>query len=283
MPISYLIIFQLSLFLVAAMAVIWVQWRMKKQEILALLEQIDSLMGLLAEQQSHNNDREQQEQQLLQQVNEVEQQLAKGAFNPSTLIQQELDHLQAHFETEKHALLAMLKEGDIDQQVLRRELETLMAKQERAKEIIENFRANQKQLRHESNQLKLKLRSISGDLTRLNSLRVSRDRLERDQRQLSARIKVLEEDYRQEQLLTQNLKKELSTRFRAEDMDMLHQELKQAEDQLQRTLAEKEFIEQHFLELSEQEPEKMQEELERKRREISLLENAILEMDQPTT
>lgn len=281
MPLSFLIIFQLCLFLVAAIAIIWVQWRMKKQEILALLEQIDSLMGLLAEQQSHNSDREQQEQQLLQQVTEAEQQLTTETFNPSAVIQQELDHLQTHFETEKHALLAMLKEGDLDQKTLQRELEGLIEKHERAKEIIENFRTNQRQLRHESNQLKLKLRSISGDLTRLNSLRVSRDRLERDQRQLSARMKVLEEDYRNEQLLTQNLKKELSTRFRAEDMDMLHQELKQAEDQLQRTLAEKEFIEHHFLALSEQEPEMMQEELERKRREIALLENVILEMDQP--
>lgn len=174
----------------------------------------------------------------------------------------------------------MLKDGDIDQTTLRRELEALLVKQERAKDIIENFRINQRQLKEESKKLKQKLRTISADLSRLNSLRVSRDRLERDQRQLSARIKVLEKNYRDEQLLTQNLTKELSTRFRAEDMDMLHQELKQAEDQLQRTLAEKEFIEQHFLELSAQEPEKMLEELERKRREIALLESAILEMDQ---
>lgn len=280
MPLSDLIILQLCLFLIAAVGVIWLQWHMKKKEMLALLEQIDSLMGLLDKQQHHNVDREQQEEQLLEHVAEAEQQLQHAFFNPNQAILQELDHLQTHFETEKHALLSMLKDGDIDQTTLRRELEALLVKQERAKDIIENFRTNQRQLKEESKKLKQKLRTISADLSRLNSLRVSRDRLERDQRQLSARIKVLEKNYRDEQLLTQNLTKELSTRFRAEDMDMLHQELKQAEDQLQRTLAEKEFIEQHFLELSAQEPEKMLEELERKRREIALLESAILEMDQ---
>ncbi len=279
MQLSTLIIVQLCLFLFAALVGIWLQWRTKRAEIADLIEQNRALMGLLEDQQTHNAGRASQEKALLAQLasaeDDVQAQLA-AQDNPA---QQELEHLQEHFESEKAKLVAYLKEGEFDRTKLQKMVEQLSQKLARASEIIEGQRISQQELKEQSKELQRKLRTLSADLLRLNSLRVSRDRLERDKVRLKERLDQLEKSYQNEKLLTQNLQQELKTSFRASEVMAIRDELKKAEELLQRTLAEKEFIEQHFLELSEHDPEQLQQELERKRREIALLESTVLDMD----
>lgn len=279
MQLSTLIIVQLCLFLVAALVGIWLQWRTKRAEIADLIEQNRALMGLLEDQQTHNAGRASQEKALLAQLASAEEDVQAQLAAQDNPAQQELEHLQEHFESEKAKLVAYLKEGEFDRTKLQKMVEQLSQKLERASEIIEGQRISQQELKEQSKELQRKLRSLSADLLRLNSLRVSRDRLERDKVRLKERLDQLEKSYQNEKLLTQNLQQELKTSFRASEVMAIRDELKKAEELLQRTLAEKEFIEQHFLELSEHDPEQLQQELERKRREIALLESTVLDMD----
>lgn len=279
MVISTLIIIQLGLFLCGAIIVIVLQWRGRRAEVADLIAQNHNLMTLLEEQQTHNKGRYQQEQALIGQLNAAEYDLGQymlPAVNPA---QEELEHLQGHFETEKAKLVAFLKEGQLDRDKLQKMVSDLSNKIGRAHEIIESHRAAQSELKERTKELQRKLRAASADLLRLNSLRVSRDRLERDKERLKERLNKLEKSYQDERLLTQNLQQELKTSFRATEVLAIREELKKAEDLLQRTLAEKEFIEQHFLELSEHDPDQLKQELERKKREIALLESAVLDMD----
>ena len=279
MPISLIVIAQLSILLVAAVAMLILQWKSRRREITDLLEQNKTLMLLVEDQQSHNELHSNQEQSLVRQLTEAEQDLNQQIVAQENPAAKELEHLQEHFQTEKERLVAYLKEGELDRTQLQQMVESLTRKLERAGEIITQHQLTQRQQKELSKTLKNKLSSLSADLIKLKSLGVTRDRLERDKTRLKERLEQLDKKYQEERLLTQNLQQELKTSFRASEVAAMRDELKNTEELLQRTLAEKEFIERHFLEIAEEGPEHLQQELERKKREIALLEIAVLEMD----
>jgi len=236
-------------------------------------------MLLVEDQQSHNELHSNQEQSLVRQLTEAEQDLNQQIVAQENPAAKELEHLQEHFQSEKERLVAYLKEGELDRTQLQQMVESLTRKLERAGEIITQHQLTQRQQKELSKTLKNKLSSLSADLIKLKSLGVTRDRLERDKTRLKERLEQLDKKYQEERLLTQNLQQELKTSFRASEVAAMRDELKNTEELLQRTLAEKEFIERHFLEIAEEGPEHLQQELERKKREIALLEIAVLEMD----
>ncbi|MCT7358992.1 hypothetical protein [Thalassolituus pacificus] len=279
MSISLIVIAQLSILLVAAVAMLILQWKSRRREITDLLEQNKTLMLLVEDQQSHNELHSNQEQSLVRQLTEAEQDLNQQIVAQENPAAKELEHLQEHFQTEKERLVAYLKEGELDRTQLQQMVESLTRKLERAGEIITQHQLTQRQQKELSKTLKNKLSSLSADLIKLKSLGVTRDRLERDKTRLKERLEQLDKKYQEERLLTQNLQQELKTSFRASEVAAMRDELKNTEELLQRTLAEKEFIERHFLEIAEEGPEHLQQELERKKREIALLEIAVLEMD----
>jgi len=279
MSISLIVIAQLSILLVAAVAMLILQWKSRRREITDLLEQNKTLMLLVEDQQSHNELHSNQEQSLVRQLTEAEQDLNQQIVAQENPAAKELEHLQEHFQSEKERLVAYLKEGELDRTQLQQMVESLTRKLERAGEIITQHQLTQRQQKELSKTLKNKLSSLSADLIKLKSLGVTRDRLERDKTRLKERLEQLDKKYQEERLLTQNLQQELKTSFRASEVAAMRDELKNTEELLQRTLAEKEFIERHFLEIAEEGPEHLQQELERKKREIALLEIAVLEMD----
>ena len=279
MSISLIVIAQLSILLVAAVAMLILQWKSRRREITDLLEQNKTLMLLVEDQQSHNELHSNQEQSLVRQLTEAEQDLNQQIVAQENPAAKELEHLQEHFQTEKERLVVYLKEGELDRTQLQQMVESLTRKLERAGEIITQHQLTQRQQKELSKTLKNKLSSLSADLIKLKSLGVTRDRLERDKTRLKERLEQLDKKYQEERLLTQNLQQELKTSFRASEVAAMRDELKNTEELLQRTLAEKEFIERHFLEIAEEGPEHLQQELERKKREIALLEIAVLEMD----
>jgi len=279
MSISLIVIAQLSILLVAAVAMLILQWKSRRREITDLLEQNKTLMLLVEDQQSHNELHSNQEQSLVRQLTEAEQDLNQQIVAQENPAAKELEHLQEHFQSEKERLVAYLKEGELDRTQLQQMVESLTRKLERAGEIITQHQLTQRQQKELSKTLKNKLSSLSADLIKLKSLGVTRERLERDKTRLKERLEQLDKKYQEERLLTQNLQQELKTSFRASEVAAMRDELKNTEELLQRTLAEKEFIERHFLEIAEEGPEHLQQELERKKREIALLEIAVLEMD----
>ncbi len=279
MSISLIVIAQLSILLVAAVAVLILQWKSRRREIADLIEQNKTLMLLVEDQQSHNELHSNQERLLVRQLTEAEQDLNQQIVAQDNPAAKELEHLQEHFQTEKERLVAYLKEGELDRTQLQQMVASLTRKLDRAGEIINQHQLTQRQQKELSKTLKNKLSSLSADLIKLKSLSVTRDRLERDKTRLKERLEQLDKKYQEERLLTQNLQQELKTSFRASEVAAMRDELKNTEELLQRTLAEKEFIERHFLEIAEEGPEHLQQELERKKREIALLEIAVLEMD----
>jgi transposase-like protein len=262
MSISLIVIAQLSILLVAAVAVLILQWKSRRREITDLLEQNKTLMLLVEDQQSHNELHSNQEQSLVRQLTEAEQDLNQQIVAQENPAAKELEHLQEHFQTEKERLVAYLKEGELDRTQLQQMVESLTRKLERAGEIITQHQLTQRQQKELSKTLKNKLSSLSADLIKLKSLGVTRDRLERDKTRLKERLEQLDKKYQEERLLTQNLQQELKTSFRASEVAAMRDELKNTEELLQRTLAEKEFIERHFLEIAEEGPEHLQQELE---------------------
>jgi len=124
------------------------------------------------------------------------------------------------------------------------------------------------------------MRKLSQRVLSMGGLEVSEGRLRKDKQRLMKRVDELKEKYEDQRLISKNLEQELKTSFRANEVQAMRDELKEAESQLTRMASEKKFIEQHFLELSEQgNPQALKEELERAKREIQLLEQTVLEMD----
>ena len=80
--------------------------------------------------------------------------------------------------------------------------------------------------------------------------------------------------------MARNLEDELKTSFRAGEVQAMKEELKDSEETLKRTMIEKAFIEQHFLELANNsDPVELDRELKRVKREMRQLEKGILDND----
>lgn len=158
-----------------------------------------------------------------------------------------------------------------------KKLKDLLASTE--KEIL-----NQKdQLNHSKTDvktLKEKMRDLSKKILTMNSLEVSEGRLKRDKSRLMDKMAELKEKYESQKIMARNLEDELKTSFRAGEVQAMKEELKDSEETLKRTMIEKAFIEQHFLELANNsDPDELDRELKRVKREMRQLEQGILDKD----
>lgn len=158
-----------------------------------------------------------------------------------------------------------------------KKLKDLLASTE--KEIL-----NQKdQLNHSKTDvktLKEKMRDLSKKILTMNSLEVSEGRLKRDKSRLMDKMAELKEKYENQKIMARNLEDELKTSFRAGEVQAMKEELKESEETLKRTMIEKAFIEQHFLELANNsDPVELDRELKRVKREMRQLEQGILDKD----
>ena len=156
-----------------------------------------------------------------------------------------------------------------------KKLKDLLASTE--KEIL-----NQKdQLNHSKTDvktLKEKMRELSKKILTMNSLEVSEGRLKRDKSRLIDKMAELKEKYESQKIVARNLEDELKTSFRAGEVQAMKEELKDSEETLKRTMIEKAFIEQHFLELANNsDPDELDRELKRVKREMRQLEKGILD------
>jgi chromosome segregation ATPase len=128
--------------------------------------------------------------------------------------------------------------------------------------------------------LKQKMRDLSKEIISLNTLEVSESRLKRDKIRLADRIDEIKEKYDNQKIIARNLKNELKTSFKASEVEAMKNDLKNTEEQLRRTIIEKSFIEQHYLELANNDdPEDLNRELKRVHREIKQLEKSILDSE----
>ncbi len=136
--------------------------------------------------------------------------------------------------------------------------------------------------RDTAKELKDKVKDLSRKVMELNSLSAKEQRLQREKERLKDRLTKMKEKYEHEKVVARNLRQELKTSFRADEVKGLRDELNNAEQELERSLAEKRFIETHFVSLDEvaREKDKIQEQLERAKREIETLERSIIEMDE---
>lgn len=159
-----------------------------------------------------------------------------------------------------------------------KKLKTLLATTE--KEII-----GQKNKLHRSESdvksLKTKMRDLSKQILTLNSLEVSEGRLKKDKNRLMDRMEALKEKYDSQKIIARNLENELKTSFKAGEVQAMRDDLRETEETLKRTMIEKAFVEQHFLELANgADAEELDRELKRVKREMRQLEKGILEQNE---
>jgi ribosomal protein S20 len=97
---------------------------------------------------------------------------------------------------------------------------------------------------------------------------------------LAGRIDEIKVKYNNQKILVRNLRNKLKTSFKASEVEVMKYDLKNTEEELKRTIIERSFIEQHFLELvNNDDPEELNRELKRVHREIKQLEKSILDSE----
>ena len=283
---TYIVIIELLAVMVVIIVVAWVIVRDKKTEISELKEINDALLRQVDEQQ-----------QLLGEHKEGNEAVSAGIEDLSK---------QVHLEVE--GMLSGVGDEWVDMELLAQQQQSQLkgiegliggdaeidvaALQKQIKELEKSLNTSEKKANRQAKELskakdtakelKEKVKELSRKVLEMGSLAVKEQRLQRDKERLKERLNKMKEKYENEKVIARNLRQELKTSFRADEVKGLRDELSSAEEELERSLAEKKFIETHFVSLDEvaQEKEKIQEQLDRAKREIETLEKSIIEMDE---
>jgi|GEM_PF-3247684 len=253
-----LIIIQLIIMFCGAVIFAVLQAMAHKRDKDAWMEQRETLKALTDDQQQHNHNRSDQEKNLLSQFREISSTVNTLASEINSSEQDNWDSLAQLLQAQQMDLQNSLQNGT-DQEQLKEKIDELSHSLLSAESIIQQFRLAEKNYRHQIKELQRRIRKASSDLMKLASLKVTRDRLQRDKERLQEALGA-------------------ETDLMNNELTALRAELKNTEERLQRTLAEKQFIESHFMEMVEHDPEELKKELERKQREISMLETTVLDM-----
>jgi len=283
---AYIVITELLAVLVVVIAVFVVIWRDKKNEIKdltevneALVRQLEEMQSLVGEHSQGNEDVASRVQALSQQVHlEVDGLVNEAGSQWSemeTLAQEQLAELKAIQKiTENEAAMDI---AQLQKHIRELEKSLNLAQKKAARQAKDLDRS-----KDTAKELKDKVKDLSRRVMELNSLSAKEQRLQRDKERLKERLTKMKEKYEHEKVIARNLRQELKTSFRADEVKGLRDELSNAEQELERSLAEKRFIETHFISLDEVaiEKDKIQEQLERAKREIETLERSIIEMDE---
>ncbi len=162
-----------------------------------------------------------------------------------------------------------------------KELDVLTKLLEESKKKVTSQKVELAGHKIKTKELKVKIRELSKKALSIKDLEARESRLIRDKKRIVAKFNEIKDKYEGQRTINRNLEKELKTSFRAEEVKAMRGELRDNEDALKRALAEKNFIEQHFLELDENSDGEtlLLSRLDRAKREIELLEKTVLEMD----
>ena len=287
MSFEYIVISELVAVLIIISMIGIVMWRDKSREIKDLRELNIDLVAQIDAMQAHIDARKANQDQLSESYHEVDSE-----------IQEQLDHALDHVDKNWEEMERLLEEhkeaiGIIDQEISTsspdlsrvksevRSLEKLLEKSERKVTVQKKELATSK---NNVKKMKDKMAKLSQRILSMGGLEVSERRLKKDKKRLLDRIEDLKSKYEDQRLISRNLQDELKVSFRASEVQTLRDDLKTAEEALKRVESEKVCIEQHFLELSSNgDAEELKEQLGRAAREIELLEQTVIELDQSST
>lgn len=283
---AYIVITELLAVIVVVIVVAVVIVKDKKSEIAelkdvneALMRQIESQQSLVGEHSEGSDDLAAGLEELTKQVHlEVE-----GVLNSVGDEWTEMETLASDHLAQLKEIEGTISTGsDVDIAGLEKQIKELEKSLQVAQKKAGRQSKELEKSKETGKELKEKVKNLSRRVTEMNALSAKGQRLERDKERLKERLTKMKEKYEHEKVIARNLRQELKTSFRADEMKGLRDELTSAEEELERSLAEKKFIESHFVSLDEvaQEKERIQEQLERAKREIETLERSIIEMDE---
>lgn len=246
----------------------------------ALLQQIQELQELIGEHQAG-------EQAVAEDVANLSQQVHEEV---TEVIQSDREDWQA-IANLSNDQLDSLKEidgltDDLNNQenldALKKEIKTLEKLLKKSQETAEKHEQALKKSKDTADEMKSKVRELTKKSSKLRSLENKEQRLLRDQERLKERLSKMRDKYETESVIAKNLRNELKTSFRADEVKAIKEQLKETENKLSQAITEKQFIETHFVSLDEiaRDRELLEDELNRARREIQTLERSIIELDQ---
>ena len=283
MSTELIIILELLAVLVIVLLVSVVLWRDKSHEIVELREVNEALMAQLEQMQGVIDGKNENHEQVAEKFQDLDDEL-------DTQVTSTLDNANANLgDMERLVLEHRGVLTELDYFLNQSDPDVTSAKQEidKLKNLLgttekEIFNQKDRLTSSESNvkKLKGKMRELSKQILTMNSLEISEGRLKRDKTRLMDRMTELEDKYESQKIIARNLENELKTSFKAGEVQAMKEELKQSEEALKRTMVEKAFIEQHFLELANNsDPEELDKELKRVKREMRQLEKGILDIE----
>lgn len=283
MSIEYIVIYELIAVLIIVALISGIIWRDKSREIRdltefnqALLDQIETMQQVLESQKKEKEGISED----YEYVDEAIQTQLDIALDQTDTSWNEMERLVHEQKRMLSVIGSELTSDDPNLSVMKKEIKGLEKQLEKSERKVKVQKKELATSKNNVKELKQKMRKLSQRVLSMGGLEVSESRLRKDKQRLMKRVDELKEKYEDQRLISKNLEQELKTSFRANEVQAMRDELKEAEAQLTRMASEKKFIEQHFLELSEQgNPQDLKEELERAKREIQLLEQTVLEMD----
>lgn len=283
MSTELIIILELIAVLVIVLLVSVVVWRDKTSEATELREVNQALMSQLEQMQGVLDGKNETHEKVAESFQDLDDELDEQVTTTLDNANANLGDMEKLVIEHRGILTELdgfLNQSEPDVSNARLEIDKLKALLATTEKGILDYKARLNQSETSVKSLKGNMRELSKQILTMNSLEASEGRLKRDKTRLMDRMSKLEDKYENEKILAKNLEKELKTSFKAGEVQAMKDDLRNTEEQLKRTMIEKAFIEQHFLELANNaDPEELDRELKRVKREMRQLEKGILDSD----
>jgi chromosome segregation ATPase len=283
MSTELIIILELVAVLVIILLISVVVWRDKSSEIAELREVNQALIIQLEQMQSILDAKKHNQESVNEKFRDLEDELDEQINDNLCESDISLGNMERILNEQKDTLTGLdnlLNQPEPDVEASRLEIINLLEQLSKTEDQLASNRLELKKSATNVKTLKQKMRDLSKDIISLNTLEASEDRLKRDKTRLADRIDEMKEKYDNQKIIARNLENELKTSFKASEVEIMRNDLKNTEEQLRRTIIEKSFIEQHYLELvNNDDPEELNRELKRVHREIKQLEKSILDSE----
>jgi chromosome segregation ATPase len=283
MSTELIIILELVAVLVIILLISVVVWRDKSSEIAELREVNQALIIQLEQMQSILDAKKHNQESVNEKFRDLEDELDEQINDNLCESDISLGNMERILNEQKDTLTGLdnlLNQPEPDVEASRLEIIKLLEQLSKTEDQLASNRLELKKSATNVKTLKQKMRDLSKDIISLNTLEASEDRLKRDKTRLADRIDEMKEKYDNQKIIARNLENELKTSFKASEVEIMRNDLKNTEEQLRRTIIEKSFIEQHYLELvNNDDPEELNRELKRVHREIKQLEKSILDSE----
>ena len=283
MSTELIIILELIAVLVIVLLVSVVVWRDKTSEAAELREVNQALMSQLEQMQGVLDGKNETHEKVAESFQDLDDELDEQVTTTLDNANANLGDMEKLVIEHRGILTELdgfLSQSDPDVGSARLEIDKLKALLATTEKGILEYKARLNKSETSVKSLKGNMRELSKQILTMNSLEVSEGRLKRDKTRLMDRMSKLEDKYENEKVLAKNLENELKTSFKAGEVQAMKDDLRNTEEQLKRTMIEKAFIEQHFLELANNaDPEELDRELKRVKREMRQLEKGILDSD----